>query len=147
MSDRLRVVAPPPLIFAIPLAAGIFLQRATLHPLRTGIAGVLALAAVSLVASAFVVFRRAGTTVNPYGKSTAIVDRGPYRFTRNPMYLAMALLYIAISIAFASWFALALLPLAVIIVDRGVIAREERYLERRFGEEYTRYRARVRRWL
>ena len=79
--------------------------------------------------------------------ATSLVTTGPYRITRNPGYLGLALLYAGIAaLARAPWAYVTLVP-ALIVVDRAVIAREERYLQRRFGEDYLRYRARVRRWL
>ena len=79
--------------------------------------------------------------------TTSIVDTGPYRFTRNPIYLAMMLALAGLAIAFDSpWPLVTLVPFALVI-RYGVVAREEAYLERTFGEVYRRYRARVRRWL
>ncbi len=79
--------------------------------------------------------------------SSALVTSGPYRFTRNPMYLGMASLYAGIALAFGLLWSLALLLVVLVVIDRGVIAREERYLERRFGDEYRLYKQQVRRWL
>jgi protein-S-isoprenylcysteine O-methyltransferase Ste14 len=77
----------------------------------------------------------------------SIVDTGPYRFTRNPIYLSMVLGLIGLAIAFNSlWLLLTLVPFALVI-RYGVVAREEAYLERKFGDVYRGYRARVRRWL
>jgi protein-S-isoprenylcysteine O-methyltransferase Ste14 len=79
--------------------------------------------------------------------TTSIVDTGPYRFTRNPIYLGMMLGLVGLAIAFDSpWPLVTLVPFALVI-RYGVVAREEAYLERTFGEVYRRYRARVRRWL
>jgi protein-S-isoprenylcysteine O-methyltransferase Ste14 len=77
----------------------------------------------------------------------ALVTSGPYRLTRNPMYVGMAFLYGAFALAFGVIWALITLPLVLIAVDRLVIAREEPYLEARFGEQYREYTRRVRRWL
>jgi protein-S-isoprenylcysteine O-methyltransferase Ste14 len=76
-----------------------------------------------------------------------MVTEGPFRYTRNPAYLSMAMIYAGISsLANALW-AILLLPATLLVVQRGVIEREERYLERKFGEEYLRYKERVHRWL
>lgn len=147
MSDRLRVIAPPPLIFALPLVVAIYLQRDRAPWPFLVAAFLLLLLAAVLIGSAIIAFRRAATTVNPYGATSSIVEKGPYRRTRNPMYVAMALIYIGASLATSSWLAMLLLPLALLIVDRGVIRREEAYLTRRFGQSYTSYLTRVRRWL
>ncbi len=92
-------------------------------------------------------FRRAGTSMVPMNPTTALVTSGPYRLTRNPMYLGMAFLYVAFAFALGVIWALAFLPAVVVIVDRFVIAREEPYLERKFGQAYRDYKVRVRRWL
>ena len=91
--------------------------------------------------------RRADTPTNPYKPVEHIATGGPFRYTRNPGYLSMAMIYAGIAtIANALW-ALLLLPVALLAIRRGVIEREEDYLERKFGEEYLRYKARVRRWI
>jgi protein-S-isoprenylcysteine O-methyltransferase Ste14 len=79
--------------------------------------------------------------------ASTIVVEGPYRFTRNPLYVASALIYAGIAVRLNGLWAALLLPLVLGVVDRGVIEREERYLERKFGEEYLRYKAQVRRWI
>ena len=79
--------------------------------------------------------------------TTSLVFTGPYRWTRNPMYLAMLLLYIGIALLFDIVWALVLTPLVMLLVVRLVIRREERYLEGKFGEEYRQYKGRVRRWI
>ena len=92
-------------------------------------------------------FLRAGTPAIPFKPSTALVTSGHYRITRNPMYVGMASLYIGLAFAFGLIWAFALLPIVVVVIDRLVIAREEPYLERLFGEEYLAYKRRVRRWI
>ena len=90
-------------------------------------------------------FRRLGTTPNPAGPTTALAVGGPYRFTRNPMYLGLVFLMAGLAFLANALWPLVLLP--VVIVRRAVIDREERDLTAEFGEEYLRYKARVRRWL
>jgi protein-S-isoprenylcysteine O-methyltransferase Ste14 len=91
--------------------------------------------------------RHAGTPANPYKPVSHIATEGPFRYTRNPAYLAMTMIYTGIAgLANALW-AILLLPVALLVIQRGVIEREEHYLERKFGEEYLRYKARVRRWI
>ena len=92
-------------------------------------------------------FGAAGTSIWPMNPSTALVTSGPYRFTRNPQYLGIACLYVALVFAFGVIWALAILPGVLVIIDRRIIPREERYLERKFGQAYGDYKARVRRWL
>lgn len=91
--------------------------------------------------------RRAHTNIDPRQPTTTIVVEGPYRFTRNPIYLSLTLLYSGLTVLFNALSGLLLLPIALIILRRGVIEREERYLERKFGEQYLSYKQRVRRWL
>jgi protein-S-isoprenylcysteine O-methyltransferase Ste14 len=91
--------------------------------------------------------KRAGTNVDPREPTTTIVTGGPYRFTRNPLYLSMTLVYAGITALANALPAALLLPAVLAFMRRGVIEREERYLERKFGDEYMDYKARVRRWI
>jgi protein-S-isoprenylcysteine O-methyltransferase Ste14 len=107
------------------------------------------LIAGGLVLSGAVVrhFRRAGTPVTPWRETRHLVLSGPYRFSRNPDYVGQALIVGGLGLLLrVAWVILALAP-ALLLVRYGVIAREERYLERRFGEEYRQFRGRIRRWL
>ena len=142
-----------PLLFLGTLAVGLALDFGLLRTptgrpgaLRLGAAAVLAAAAITLAAGALRRFRRAGTAVEPWRPSTALVTGGVYRLTRNPVYLGMAFLYGGLALAADSVLALLLLPPLLALVQTGVVSREERYLERRFGDDYRRYRASVRRW-
>ena len=83
----------------------------------------------------------------PIRQAAALVLSGPYRFTRNPMYVALAALTAALGLFMDSWWPIALLIPVLVIVRVFVIAPEERYLKRRFGDDYVRYTQRVRRWL
>lgn len=122
----------------LPGSAGIFVRL-------LGVAFLLAGLAVILLALA--TFHRAGISPNPARPTSALTVEGPYRFTRNPMYLGMALATAGIAgIGNALWPLLALVPVLAIIRTQ-VIAREERYLEEKFGEAYRAYAASVRRWL
>lgn len=90
---------------------------------------------------------RARTPLDPRKPTTAIVTAGAFRFSRNPIYLSLLLLYLGIaSLINALWIFLLALPL-VVVLQRGVVEREERYLERKFGDEYMVYKNRVRRWM
>jgi protein-S-isoprenylcysteine O-methyltransferase Ste14 len=146
------VIAPPPLIYLAGLALGFALEAllpsASLpHVVAWPIGGVLIVAGLALARSFFTALRRARTPVAPYRPTTALVTTGPYRLSRNPGYLGMALAFAGIAVLTSSlWVLVTLIP-TLIVVDRGVIAREQRYLERIFGEQYRRYRARTRRWL
>ena len=89
----------------------------------------------------------AGTNVNPALPTTAIVASGPFRFSRNPLYLALTLLYLGLTLAFNTWWGIVVLVPVLIIMHRGVVLREERYLKQKFGETYWQYRSKVRRYL
>jgi protein-S-isoprenylcysteine O-methyltransferase Ste14 len=91
--------------------------------------------------------REAGTNIQPNLPSTTVVSSGPYSLTRNPIYLAMTLLYSGIAILVNTVWPLFLLPLVLVVIRFGVIEREEGYLERKFGKSYRDYKERVRRWI
>lgn len=92
-------------------------------------------------------FRRGGQSENPWKPTSHIEERGPFRFTRNPMYLQMLLVCIGVSFAFENWWILLLTPLAAWVLQKSAIEPEEAYLEAKFGEHYLAYKRRVRRWL
>jgi protein-S-isoprenylcysteine O-methyltransferase Ste14 len=148
--DTPGVVAPPPLIYLAGLLLGLGLQRRLGSPRRRAAAapvgGALLAAGVGVAVVFLTTFRRAGTPVDPRRATTALVTTGPYRYTRNPGYLALALIFAGVAVLTGGWALLLLVP-TLVVIDRGVIAREERYLEDRFGDEYRSYRGRVRRWL
>jgi protein-S-isoprenylcysteine O-methyltransferase Ste14 len=146
------VIAPPPLIYLAGLGIGFgfeaLLPSASFPGwLAWSLGSVLLLGGLVLAASFVGAFRRAGTPVNPGESSTALVTTGPYRLSRNPGYLGMALGYAGIAILSGALWVLALLLPTLTLIQCGVIRREERYLARRFGEHYLRYRARTRRWI
>lgn len=150
--DNPGVIAPPPLIFAGALGAGLLVNRLRPTPflaqtLSKILGWPLVLGGLLLGLWGFREMRRAGTNVAPYHPTTAIVERGPYGFTRNPLYVGMTLIYSGISARANASPAALLLPAALHVVHYKVIKREERYLEEKFGEEYLRYKGRVRRWI
>jgi protein-S-isoprenylcysteine O-methyltransferase Ste14 len=91
--------------------------------------------------------KRGGTNVNPKQPTLAIVSDGPYRFTRNPLYLALVGLYLGISLAVGTAWPLVFLIPVLLVTHYGIIKREERYLAGKFGEPYVAYMKRVRRWI
>jgi protein-S-isoprenylcysteine O-methyltransferase Ste14 len=150
--DAPGVIAPPPLIYIAGLAIGFVLEALLPSPstpdtLAWSLGSALVIGGVALAVSFITVFRRAHTPVNPGEATTRIVTTGPYRLSRNPGYLGMALAYAGIAVLTGALWAFASLLPTLILVDRGVIAREERYLERKFGDEYLRYKNRTGRWL
>jgi protein-S-isoprenylcysteine O-methyltransferase Ste14 len=149
------VIARPPLLYLVALLIGFILDRLLRLPFPVPgtelvhwlIGGSLMLIGLALALAGIRNFSRAGTPVRSVNPTRALVTTGMHGWTRNPIYLGMFLLYGGISIAARSPCALILmLPLAITI-RYGVVAREEAYLERRFGDAYRDYKARVRRWL
>jgi|SRR5215831_1950857 len=149
-----RVIARPPLLFLAALLLGFVLDhllplllpipRTDLHRL---IAGSLILLGIAVFAAGIRNFLRAGTPVPTTKPARALVTTGIHGWTRNPIYLGMFLLYGGIGVAVRSpWILILTLPLAIMI-RYGIVAREEAYLERRFGDAYRDYKSRVRRWL
>ena len=152
MPDNPGVIAPPPLIYAGALVIGLLANR--LYPaafLPRGLSRVLGwlliVGGLVIGSLGFREMRRAGTEVDPREPTTAIVTGGPFRFTRNPLYLCMTLIYAGITARANALPAALLFPVVLRIMRHGVIEREEHYLERKFGDEYLDYKARVRRWI
>lgn len=152
--DSAGVHFPPPLVFLGALLTGLATER--LVGLRSfsvdwrllAVTGaLLCVAGATTMLAAAGLLRRLGSRIPPSQPTTLIVTTGPYKWTRNPMYLGMALLHAGLAIGFDAPFAFALLPFVLIAIQAQVIAREEQYLEAKFGDEYRRYRAQVRRWL
>jgi protein-S-isoprenylcysteine O-methyltransferase Ste14 len=146
------VIAPPPLIYVSALAIGFGLDAVagsgSLDRRAAVPIGVTSIISGGALMGSFVqAFRRARTPLDPYTPSEALVTDGPYRVTRNPGYLGMALVSAGIALVADAPWALAVLPVAIATIDRGVIAREERYLEQKFGPPYVDYKRRVRRWI
>ena len=150
--DSPQVIALPPFIYLSGLVLGVILHwfypLAFLPGKLTLSLGTLCiLVSIVLVVTAMRAFRKAKTNIDTRKPTTSIVTAGPYRFSRNPIYLSMTLLFVGIAILVNSlWILLALIPVLV-MMRFGVIDREEIYLAKKFGEEYIRYKARVRRWL
>jgi len=111
----------------------------------TGLALILVGIALSFWSAA--TFRHAHTTIIPWEQVSAMVTTGPFRFSRNPIYLADAIAFLGASLLIHSWWPLLVLPGVLLVIRRMVVDREELYLTERFGEAYREYRLRVRRWL
>jgi protein-S-isoprenylcysteine O-methyltransferase Ste14 len=152
-ADTANVIVRPPIAWALAVLAGLALNWLKPWPflpavVSTGWLGAIVFAsALALVAWAIFTMIRAGSNVPTDLPTTTIVETGPYGFTRNPIYLGMVLGLIGLAVAFNGlWLLMTLVPFALVI-RYGVITREEAYLERKFGDVYRRYRARVRRWV
>ena len=150
--DNPGIVVPPPLIYLGSLVLGLLLNRKFPVPfLPRGVARILGLSLLGgwalLGGWFFRTMSRADAPIRTDKPVPRLATDGPFRYTRNPGYLSLAMMYAGVaSFANALW-AILLLPATLFAIQRGVIEREERYLERRFGEEYLRYKARVRRWI
>jgi protein-S-isoprenylcysteine O-methyltransferase Ste14 len=149
------VIAPPPVLYGAALVVALVLHYA-IYPLRFAprpavvlvvLGAALIVLGVSLSFAVMHAFGRAGTPVPPYKPTTRVVCTGPYRYSRNPDYVGQTLIYVGIALVLNTAWPLILLPLVVLAVQLGVVSREERYLEAKFGREYRDYKERVRRWL
>jgi len=150
--DNPGVIAFPPLIWLVNAAISVLVHLFIPVPIRSyrfcvvcGI--VFIILALTLALSAFRTMKEAGTNVLPSKPALTIVRSGPFRFTRNPVYLSFCLLQVALGFFFNNWITLLfVVPLAAIF-HYGVILREERYLTAKFGEPYLEYKRAVRRWI
>jgi protein-S-isoprenylcysteine O-methyltransferase Ste14 len=152
--DHANVRFPPPLLYAGALLLGWLAGRFLgidgwegYRGLSLYVGGIFALLGIVLILWAAGLFRRAGTNIRPREPANSLVLTGLYRKTRNPMYLGMTLLYFGLALLLHSLVALLLLIVVLVIIQTQVIAREERYLEARFGDDYRAYKKRVRRWI
>lgn len=150
--DSPGVLLPPPFLFITALAAGVLVDgnvlrwRHMMHASQWAGIGV-ALPGLALIGVALAQFRRHKTRPEPWEPASALIAAGPYQLSRNPMYLGMAVATAGFALFFESIVALLLLAVALLVIDRWVVAREEAYLARRFGGEFAAYRKKVRRWL
>lgn len=154
-SDHAEVAIKPPFLFLGALALGCLLslvlpigpRLASPNGLALGVGVTFVAIGLALAVLSIRRFRLAGTSVVPGEPSTALVVEGPYRLTRNPIYIGFVLLYFGLAIILTSLWVLVLLIPVLIVLQRGVVEREETYLERQFGDAYRKYQARVPRWL
>ncbi len=150
--DAPGVIAKPPFIYLGFLVLGLMLNWLWPQPLlpetlRYTLGGALIALGLALALLSIRRFKAAGTNFDTQKPDTAILTEGPYRLSRNPIYMGLTAVYAGIGIAMdAPWIWLTLMP-ALAVMHYGVILREERYLERKFGQEYLAYKAQVRRWL
>jgi protein-S-isoprenylcysteine O-methyltransferase Ste14 len=152
-ADTAQVAIWPPLALGLAVIAGLALDWLAplpfllAHPPARWLGAMVFALALALVAWAIVTISSAGSNVATNLPTTAIVESGPYRFSRNPIYLGMFMGLIGLALAFDNlWLVMILVPFALVI-RYGVVAHEEAYLERKFGDVYRGYSSRVRRWL
>ena len=155
MQDYADVVIKPPILFLgaivlgcllswlVPLGPGLFSGNTR----ALGVGGGFALIGFGLFVLSVRRFFQAGTSLVPGEPSTVLLDAGPYRFTRNPIYISFVIFYFGLAIMLTSAWMLVLLIPVLIVLQRGVVEREEAYLQAKFGEAYRKYQARVPRWL
>lgn len=152
-TDTSNAAIRPPIAWALAFVLGLALDR--LYPMPFVAASIPAAWVGSAIFAcglalgiwAIVTIRKAGTRVETNRPTTAIVASGPYRFTRNPIYVGMFLGHSGLAVGFDTLWLLATLVLFYFVIRYGVIAREEAYLERKFAGVYLDYKSRVRRWL
>ena len=153
-TEAVRVLAPPPLVYLFFLAAGLALHYlwVKLPFFPQGWIGhaagwpIFALGFLLLL-GAVRTFSRSDENIRIEKPTNSLVTAGPFRLSRNPIYIALTLAYIGLSLVFNSYWPLPFLPLVLVIMHYGVIHREEIYLEELFGQDYRDYKASVRRWL
>ena len=146
------MIALPPIIFLGCAVLGSLLQfifpiRVMRYSVSLSLGVVLAVLSASLAIWAVRVMSAAGTNVRPDRPALTIVRSGPYRFTRNPMYLSLCLLQLALGLVLDGWIPLLFTIPLILILHFGVILREESYLEAKFGEQYLALKREVRRWI
>jgi protein-S-isoprenylcysteine O-methyltransferase Ste14 len=142
----------PPLVYLAGIVIGFLASvwmptKVAPNLLGWTVGGILIFCGAVLTGSAVSKFKDTGTTARPDRAASTLVIAGPYKITRNPMYLGMAFVYAGIAIAGQSVWALILLPVVLILIRRRAIEPEEAFLERRFGTDYIAYKEKVRRWI
>ena len=150
--DDPGIRVPPPLIYLLPLILGLLLNRRAPVPFlprsaARGLGWPLIGGGVVLNGWFLRTIRDADVPIRTDKPVPRLTTGGPFRYSRNPSYLALAMIYAGIAVLRNSPWAILLLPVVLVVIRREVIGREERYLERAFGEEYRDYKTRVRRWV
>ena len=152
MADSPGVIARPPLLYLAGLVCFLVVDWIWAMPIGTRRATLLPGLALAAVGVGNAIWGRrtmqaAGTNIDPTLPAKAIVTSGPFRFSRNPLYVSLTLLYLGLTLAFNSWWGLVALVPILVTMHRGVVLREEHYLENKFGDSYRQYRSNVRRYL
>lgn len=152
--DHPGVYVPPPMFYGLTFVASLFLQKKiTLDPAlfqsqltkATGI--LLLICAGFFIGTSMIRFLRSRNTIITIKPANSLQITGIYQVTRNPMYLGLAIVYLGITCLIGNWWHLILFPVLIVVLQEYVIKREERYLERAFGQQYLEYKVSVRRWL
>ena len=147
------VIIRPPFLFLGAFLVALILKHIVVWPISADgdasmfqAGGLLLLLGVLLLGTCAAFFARSDTPIQTSQPSRALVRNGPFRFSRNPIYIALFILYIGLILLINSWWGILFLPLLYLIMTYGVIMREEVYLEKKFGQEYLDYKRQVRRW-
>ena len=149
--DKAGVIAPPPAIYLIAVLIGLmtdyffpfsFMPESFQLPIGL----LIILPSVTLAALSFREFKKAETNVDPYKPSTAIITSGPFRYTRNPLYVTLSFVIIGVGIWLDNIWIIAMLVPVLILMHYGVIKKEEQYLTKKFGDKYLKYKETVPRW-
>jgi len=151
-SDNPGVAILPPILYGGTFVIVLVLQwiwplKIVRQPIVFWLGLVLSVVALGIGAWGRRTMHSAGTNISPLKPANSLVIAGPFRFSRNPLYVAITLLYVGLTLLLNSWWGAVLLVPMLIVLHFGVVRREERYLERKFGERYTEYRSQVRRYL
>jgi protein-S-isoprenylcysteine O-methyltransferase Ste14 len=153
-TDSPGIYFPPPLIYAVIFLAAVFIQKKIpiddhffKSRMNTAIGILFILLAVYFGTRSMNQFIQTKNTIVPNKPAASLQTTGVYHSTRNPMYLALVMLYLGLSCLIGNWWNIILLPLLLLIIQEYIIKKEEKYLVRKFGQEYIDYRHRVRRWL
>ena len=151
--DNPGIKVPSPLIYLLPLLSGLLLDRRLFHvpflprSLARGLGWSLLGSGLALSGWFMKTMRDADAPIRTDRPVPKLTTDGPFLYTRNPGYLSLAMIYAGIAVLRNALWAILTLPLVLLVIQREVIGREERYLERTFGEEYLSYKANVRRWV
>ncbi|MBW2543395.1 MAG: isoprenylcysteine carboxylmethyltransferase family protein [Deltaproteobacteria bacterium] len=154
--DHAQVRLAPPILIALCLLAGWCLDQGQVWPvlpatagvgLRVALSGAPILLGLGLILYCAQLFKRAQTHIEPWRPTSSVITSGPYRYSRNPIYVGFVVAGAGIALAFDSYWMLLGVLVFVLLANKHVIEREEEYLARKFGEAYSSYRRATRRWL
>jgi protein-S-isoprenylcysteine O-methyltransferase Ste14 len=153
-TDSPGIYFPPPLIYAVIFLTAVFIQKKISiddHFFKSRMAPVIGilflLVAVYYSVRSITQFIQTKNTIIPNKPAESLQTTGIYHTTRNPMYLSLVMVYLGLSCLIGNWWNIILLPLLLLIIQEYIIKKEEKYLVRKFGQEYTDYCHQVRRWL
>ena len=151
-TDRAGVIFPPPLVALVALIAAVVLHHFWPLPvvprsMAVAFGAALCLCGIGIAAWGRSLLVKGDTNVNPYKPTISIITGGPYRFTRNPLYVGLQSLLVGLSLLVGTWWGVVFLVPVFLVLHYGVVLREEAYLERKFGQAYLTYKSTVRRWL